>query len=90
MYDIYAALCRDRQEHSAKLLYCFQPFQPSPATAEPDHMRWIVMAQSKVFMSINYALMVEVQKTAKGHRFKLQWDGRALSECQLGQFVEFF
>lgn len=53
-------------------------------------MRWIVMAQSKVFMSINYALMVEVQKTAKGHRFKLQWDGRALSECQLGQFVEFF
>ena len=41
-------------------------------------MRWIVMAQSKVFMTINYAVMVEVQKTLTGYRLKLQYDSSAL------------
>lgn len=90
LHDVYAALGRDRQVHSAKLLYCFQPFEPAPATAKPDHMRWIVMAQSKVFMTINYALMVEVQKTVQGHRFKLQWDSRALSDAQADKFLVLF
>lgn len=88
LQDIYRALDKDRQIHSAKLLYCFQPFEPSPATAAPDHMRWIVMAQSKVFMSINYAVMLEVQKTTTGHRFKLQWDGRVLNDAQIVGFVD--
>lgn len=90
LHDVYAALGRDRQVHSAKLLYCFQPFEPVPATAKPDDMRWIVMARSKVFMTINYALMVEVQKTLQGHRFKFQWDSRALSDEQVDGVVELF
>lgn len=90
LHDVYKALNRDRRVHSAKLLYCFQPFEPAPATAKPDPMRWIVMAQSKVFMTINYALMVEVQKTAKGHRFKLQWDSKALSDDQADKFAGLF
>lgn len=90
LHDVYKALGRDRQVHSAKLLYCFQPFEPAPATAKPDPMRWIVMAQSKVFMTINYALMVEVQKTATGHRFKLQWDSKALSDDQADKLAGLF
>ncbi|KFY02325.1 hypothetical protein O988_02217 [Pseudogymnoascus sp. VKM F-3808] len=90
LHDVYKTLNRDRQVHSAKLLYCFQPFEPAPATAKPDPMRWIVMAQSKVFMTINYALMVEVQKTAKGHRFKLQWDSKALNDDQADKFAKLF
>ena len=70
--------------------YCFQPFEPAPKGAKQDPMRWIVMAQSKVFMTINYALMVEVQKTLTGYRFKLQYDSRALSDEQAAAVVELF
>ena len=70
--------------------YCFQPFEPAPKGAKQDHMRWIVMAQSKVFMTINYSLMVEVQKTLTGYRFKLQYDSRALSNEQADAVVELF
>ncbi|CAK1358027.1 unnamed protein product [Cercospora beticola] len=63
----------------AKMLYCYQPFDPAPAGSDVNHMRWIVMAQSQVYMTFNYALYVEVQKTAAGgHRIKLEWDSRAL------------
>ena len=48
------------------------------------------MAQSKVFMTINYAVMVEVQKTLTGYRFKLQWDSRALSVPQADSALELF
>lgn len=48
------------------------------------------MAQSKVYMTINYALMVEVQKTLTGYRFKLQYDSRALSDKQADAVVELF
>ncbi|KAF2088010.1 acetyl-CoA synthetase-like protein, partial [Saccharata proteae CBS 121410] len=89
-HDIYKALTRDRHTHGAKIMYCFQPFDPAPATAKPNPMRWIVMAQSKVFMTINYALMVEVQRTTGGHRFKLQWDSRALQDGQVGEMVKLF
>lgn len=53
-------------------------------------MRWIVMAQNKVYMTINYALMVEVQKTLKGYRFKLQYDSRALSDEQVEEVLQLF
>ena len=48
------------------------------------------MAQSKVFMTINYAVMVEVQKTLTGYRFKLQWDSRALGVEQADEALELF
>ena len=56
----------------------FRMKKPSPASSQKNHMRWIVMAQSKVFMTINYAVMVEVQKALTGYRLKLQYDSRAL------------
>ncbi|KAM3424660.1 hypothetical protein BST61_g6648 [Cercospora zeina] len=80
--DIYQKVCHwDRKSRGgmAKMLYCYQPFDPVPAGSAVNHMRWIVMAQSQVFMTFNYALYVEVQKTAAGgHRLKLEWDSRAL------------
>ncbi|KAI0165441.1 hypothetical protein GGR52DRAFT_575533 [Hypoxylon sp. FL1284] len=88
--DIYRALGKDRDENSAKLLYCFQPFTPPPPGTKVNHMRWVVMAQSKVFMNVNYALMVEVQKTATGYRLKLQWDSRVFSEEAIDGAVENF
>ena len=46
--DIYKALGQHRDEYSARLLYCFQPFEP--ATGPQGEMHWIVMAMSKVMM----------------------------------------
>ncbi|KAF2216891.1 hypothetical protein CERZMDRAFT_32461 [Cercospora zeae-maydis SCOH1-5] len=80
--DIYQGVFdwdRKSKGGMAKMLYCYQPFDPAPAGSAVNHMRWIVMAQSQVFMTFNYALYVEVQKTAAGgHRLKLEWDSRAL------------
>lgn len=93
LVDIYGALGKDRGTHAAKMLFCFQPFEPPAARApgEVDHMRWLVMAQSKVMMTVNYVLMVEVQKTsAKKYRLKMQWDSRALSDENIGFVVEMF
>ena len=46
--DIYKTLEQDRDTYSARLLFCFQPFEP--ATGPQGQMRWIVMAMSKVMM----------------------------------------
>ena len=46
--DIYEALGKNRDEYSARMLYCFQPFEP--ASGPQDQMRWIVLAMSKVMM----------------------------------------
>lgn len=51
-------------------------------------MRWIVMAQSKVYMTINYAVMLEIHKTLTGYRFKLQYDSRALTDVQADASLE--
>ncbi|KAI0517458.1 hypothetical protein F5B22DRAFT_603044 [Xylaria bambusicola] len=88
--DIYRGLGRDRQVHSAKLLYCFQPFEPARPGMTVNHMRWLVMAQSKVFMIVNYALMVEVQKTVNGYRLKLQWDGNAFTDGEIDGLPKMF
>jgi hypothetical protein len=59
----------------AKTLFLFQPFEPAPA--EQDHMRWIVMAMSKVTMYVNYAIMFEVFKDVNGgHKLKMGYDTR--------------
>lgn len=51
-------------------------------------MRWIVMAQSKVYMTIPYAVMAEIQKTSPGYRVKLQYDSRALTDAQADAALE--
>jgi len=60
-------------------------------------MRWVVMAKSQVFMTINYALMVEVQKTAPtptvpggGYRLKMQWDSAAFDDKRVEWAVNAF
>ncbi|KAK3307740.1 uncharacterized protein B0T15DRAFT_572053 [Chaetomium strumarium] len=64
-----------RVAHAAKTLFLFQPFEPAPA--EQDHMRWIVMAMSKVTMYVNYAIMFEVFKDVDGgHKLKMGYDTR--------------
>lgn len=88
--DIWRAVGQDRATHSAKMLFCFQPFEPVAPGATVNHMRWVVMAQSTVFMTINYALMVEVQKTATGHRLKMQWDSSIFDKTQIEGAVEMF
>ncbi|KAL4916112.1 hypothetical protein BDW62DRAFT_202950 [Aspergillus aurantiobrunneus] len=88
--DIYDALGWDREAAGAKLLFCFQPFDPVPPGTAVNHMRWVVMAQSKVFMTVNYALMVEVQKTPAGYRLKMQWDRRAFDEETIARAVRMF
>ncbi|KAK4174353.1 putative linear gramicidin synthetase [Triangularia setosa] len=75
--DIYrhAVVGGDRETLAAKTLFLFQPFEPAPA--EQDHMRWIVMAMSKVTMYVNYAIMFEVFKDVNGaHRLKMGYDTR--------------
>ncbi|KAF4539078.1 putative nonribosomal peptide synthase [Lasiodiplodia theobromae] len=82
--DIYGAE-RDAAG-AAKLLFVFQPFAPAPVGAKPDPISWLVMkAQQKIYMVMNYALAIEVQKTLseegkQGYRLKVQWDSRGLSE----------
>ena len=88
--DIYTGLGRDRQVHSSKLLFCFQPFEPAKPGMTVNHMRWLVMAQSKVFMIVNYALMVEVQKTVNGYRLKLQWDSNAFTDDEIDGLPKMF
>lgn len=74
--------------------YCFQPFAPTPPSAPADinHMRYIVLARSKVYMVINYAVMLEVQKTSlsDGYRVKLQYDSRALTVGQADALMRLY
>ncbi|KAK0660103.1 hypothetical protein QBC41DRAFT_43565 [Cercophora samala] len=70
--DIYK---HAEEAERAKTLFLFQPFEPAPG--EQDHMRWIVMAMSKVTMYVNYAIMFEVFRDGNGgHRLKMGYDGR--------------
>lgn len=41
-------------------------------------------------MTINYALMLEVQKTHAGHRVKCQWDSRALNVGQANAALDLY
>lgn len=92
--DIYG---QDRDAAgAAKLLFVFQPFAPAAVGAKPDPMSWLVMkAQQKIYMVMNYALAIEVQKTLneegkQGYRLKVQWDSRGLSDEQVELAVGLF
>lgn len=80
--DIYRALGRERKAAAAKTLFLFQPFEPAPPGQAQDHMRWIVMAMSKVTMFVNYAIMFEVFKDVQGNRLKMQYDTRLFTREQ--------
>lgn len=74
--DIYRALGEERSAAAAKTLFLFQPFEPAAPGENDEHMRWIVMAMSKVTMFVNYAVMFEVFKDVQGNRLKMQYDTR--------------
>lgn len=84
--DIYKALGAERRQAAAKTLFLYQPFEP--AQGEQDHMRWIVMAMSKVTMFVNYAIMFEVFKDVQGNKLKLQYDTRLFTKAQAEAAVE--
>lgn len=76
--DIFNALDRDRDTYSAKTLFCYQPF--NVPSGERNPMRWVVLADSKVFMTVNYAIMFEVSKARIGYRLKMQFDETVFSK----------
>lgn len=78
--EIYNALGRDRSTSAAKCLFCFQPFEAVPTKQDP--MRWIVMKMSKNSMYFNYAIQLEVIKTAtKGeYMIRFGYDERAFTD----------
>lgn len=80
--DIYRALGANRREAAAKTLFLFQPFEPAAPGENDEHMRWIVMAMSKVTMFVNYAIMFEVFKDVQGNRLKMQYDTRLFTAEQ--------
>lgn len=81
--DIY----KHAEAERAKTLFLFQPFEPAPG--EQDHMRWIVMAMSKVTMYVNYAIMFEVFRDGNGgHRLKMGYDGRLFGKEEAERVLE--
>ncbi|KAJ5550506.1 non-ribosomal peptide synthetase [Penicillium sp. DV-2018c] len=78
--EIYNALGCDRSTSAAKCLFCFQPFEAAPIKQDP--MRWIVMKMSKNTMFFNYAIQLEVVRTAtKGeYMIRFGYDGRAFTD----------
>ncbi|KAE8410745.1 tyrocidine synthetase 1 [Aspergillus pseudocaelatus] len=82
--DIYNALGRKRDDAASQAMFLFQPFEaPPPTTNMVDkHMRWMVMALSKVRMAIDYAVYLEVSKTATGYSLKWKYDQRVFGEEQ--------
>ncbi|OQE36922.1 hypothetical protein PENCOP_c011G06840 [Penicillium coprophilum] len=78
--EIYNALGLDRSKSAAKCLFCFQPFEAAPTKQDP--MRWIVMKMSKNTMYFNYAIQLEVIKTAtKGeYMIRFGYDEKAFTE----------
>ena len=83
--DIYKALAQDRDVYASRMLFCFQPFEP--AAGDAGQMHWIVFAISKVLMNINYLIMLEVQKTLKGYRAKLQYDADVFDAGQAEEIL---
>ncbi|KAJ7631853.1 hypothetical protein DFH06DRAFT_694313 [Mycena polygramma] len=66
-----------------RCLFLFQPFEPSKGAAV-DHMRWCVLGMSKVRQEMNYALMMEVFKTAAGgYVVRLRHDSRVYSKAEI-------
>ncbi|EAW13719.1 putative nonribosomal peptide synthase [Aspergillus clavatus NRRL 1] len=74
--DVYGALGLEREQSCARALFLFQPFDAPPPTTNvvEKHMRWMVMALSKVRMPIDYALHLEVSKTPTGYNLKWKYD----------------
>ncbi|KAJ7446903.1 tyrocidine synthetase 1 [Mycena galericulata] len=70
-----------------RCLFLFQPFEPSKATVV-DHMRWCVLGMSKVRQEMNYALMMEVFKAAKGYVVRLRHDNRIYGKAEIEKIGE--
>ena len=83
--DIYKALQQDRDTYSARMLFCFQPFEP--VIGDHGQMHWIIFAMSKVMMNIPYFIMLEVQKTLTGYRVKMQYDADIISLEQADEIL---
>ncbi|KAI5856762.1 hypothetical protein GGS23DRAFT_588514 [Durotheca rogersii] len=83
--DIYRALGQERDAVASRALFLFQPFdQPIPSSSIVEkNMRWMVMALSKVRMPMDYALHLEVSKTAAGYNLKFKYDSTVYSAVDM-------
>ncbi|KAL7629878.1 hypothetical protein AAE478_001401 [Parahypoxylon ruwenzoriense] len=83
--DIYRALGHHRDDVASRALFLFQPFdQPTPSSSIIEkNMRWMVMALSKVRMPMDYALHLEVSKTAAGYNLKFKYDPTLYSAADM-------
>ncbi|KAL4921170.1 hypothetical protein BDW62DRAFT_198184 [Aspergillus aurantiobrunneus] len=93
MNAICTALGKRRVDVAARALFLFQPFDQPVSTADvvERNMRWMVMALSKVRMPIDYALHLEVARTATGYSLKFKYDPRVYGdgiEGVTGAFLE--
>ncbi|KAL3421547.1 hypothetical protein PVAG01_07993 [Phlyctema vagabunda] len=69
---IQQACGESRETGASHALFLFQPFEPVVGSVK--HMRWMVMAGSAIQMTVDYALHLEVSKTASGYKLKFQYD----------------
>ncbi|OQE16304.1 hypothetical protein PENFLA_c028G04421 [Penicillium flavigenum] len=90
--DIYGSMNQDRDTSASRALFLFQPFDQAPPTANvvEKHMRWMVMALSKVRMPIDYALHLEVSKTPVGYTLKFKYDPGLYSDDRFAGLMEAF
>ena len=70
---IYGAANVSRSQHGNRILFLFQPFEPTTGPA-PEEMQWVVMKLSEVRMYQPYALVVEISKTLSGYKLKIMYD----------------
>lgn len=72
--DIYMAAGLDRSSVANRVLFLYQPFEPTDTHIEA--MRWVVLAMSRSWMTQPYALMEEVHKTNDGYKLVIKYDSR--------------
>lgn len=84
--EIFSDLELAREQRANKCMFIFQPFEPP--SGPTDHMRWIAMGLSRVRQPMDYALMLEVGKSAMGYNLRLRYDSRVFSDADVEEVGE--
>ena len=70
--DIYSAAGLERRAVGNRVLFLYQPFEPT--NTQLEEMRWVVLAMSQSWMTQPYALMEEVHKMGDGYKIVIKYD----------------
>jgi hypothetical protein len=87
LHDIFAAADADREKVGNRVLFLFQPFEPSSGPKRTE-MRWVVLAESKSHMPQPYALVEEVHKTLDGYKLVMKYDDRVYTVHDIQAFAK--